>query len=102
SLLDSDGRFLGLAELTKRLFSGRVRAGELAAEIRAQATLARSWGILPLAWDSHRHVHLMPPVARIVGRVARDEGVRWTRRARAPRAWVGRNETALRAPLVVS
>src|SRR5439155_1696288 len=26
SLVDSDGRFLGLADLTKRLFSGRVRA----------------------------------------------------------------------------
>src|SRR5207247_525314 len=42
SLVDGDGRFLGLAELTKRLFSGRVRAGELAAEIRAPATLSRS------------------------------------------------------------
>src|SRR5213595_513549 len=102
SLVDRDGRFLGLAELTKRLFSGRVRAGELAAEIRAQAALARSWGILPLAWDSHRHIHLMPPVARVVGRVARDEGVRWIRRARGPRAWSGPKQTALRAATFVS
>ena len=102
SLVDRDGRFLGLAELTKRLFSGRVRAGELAAEIRAQATLARSWGILPLAWDSHRHVHLMPPVARVVGRVAREEGVRWIRRARAPRTWSGPKQSALRAATFVS
>src|SRR5207237_2377390 len=102
SLVDGDGRFLGLAELTRRLFSGRVRAGELAAEVRAQAALARSWGILPLAWDSHRHVHLMPPVARVVGRVARDEGVRWIRRARAPRAWSGPKQTALRAATFVS
>src|SRR6266851_8036889 len=102
SLVDAEGRFLGLAELTKRLFSGRVRAGELAAEIRAQAALARSWGVLPLAWDSHRHVHLMPPVALIVGRVARDEGVRWIRRARAPRTWSGPKQTALRAATFVS
>jgi predicted glycoside hydrolase/deacetylase ChbG (UPF0249 family) len=99
---DEEGRFVGLAELTKRLFSGRIRAGEVAAEIRAQAALARSWGILPLAWDSHRHVHLMPPIARVVGRVARDEGVRWIRRGRSPRTWTGPKEAALRAATFVS
>lgn len=99
---DEDGRFVGLAELTKRLFSGRVRAGEVAAEVRAQAALARSWGILPLAWDSHRHVHLMPPVARVVGRIARDEGVRWVRRAWSPRTWTGPKQTALRAATFAS
>jgi len=102
SLVDEEGRFLGLAELTKRLLSRRVRAGDVAAEVRAQAALARSWGILPLAWDSHRHVHLMPPIARVVGRVARDEGVRWVRRARSPRTWSGPKETALRAATFVS
>lgn len=102
SLVDDEGRFAGLAELTKRLLSGRVRAGEVAAEVRAQAALARSWGILPLAWDSHRHVHLMPPVARVVGRLARDEGVRWVRRARPPRAWTGPKQAALRAATFMS
>jgi predicted glycoside hydrolase/deacetylase ChbG (UPF0249 family) len=97
SLCDEDGRFLGLGEFTRRLVTGRVRARELAMEVRAQAALARLWGILPLAWDSHRHVHLMPPVARVVGRVARDEGVRWIRRARSPRAWTGPKQAALRA-----
>jgi predicted glycoside hydrolase/deacetylase ChbG (UPF0249 family) len=99
---DEEGRFVGLAELTKRLFSGRVRAREVAAEVRAQAALARSWGILPLAWDSHRHVHLMPPIARVVGGVARDEGVRWIRRGRSPRSWTGPKEAALRAATFVS
>jgi predicted glycoside hydrolase/deacetylase ChbG (UPF0249 family) len=102
SLVDDQGRFLGLAELTKRLFSGRIRAGEVAAEVRAQAALARSWGILPLAWDSHRHVHLIPPIARVVGRVARDEGVRWVRRARSPRVWAGPKQAALRAATFAS
>jgi predicted glycoside hydrolase/deacetylase ChbG (UPF0249 family) len=102
SLVDREGRFLGLPELTKRLFSGRIRAGEVAAEVRAQAALARSWGILPLAWDSHRNVHLMPPIARVVGRVARDEGVRWIRRAMSPRVWSGPKQTALRAATLAS
>jgi predicted glycoside hydrolase/deacetylase ChbG (UPF0249 family) len=44
----------------------------------------------------------MPPVALIVGRVARDEGVRWIRRARGPRAWSGPKQTALRAATFVS
>jgi predicted glycoside hydrolase/deacetylase ChbG (UPF0249 family) len=102
SLIDDEGHFLGLAELTRRLFSGRVRAGEVGAEVRAQAALARSWGILPLAWDSHRHVHLMPPIARVIGRIARDEGVRWVRRARSPRTWTGPKQTALRAATFAS
>jgi predicted glycoside hydrolase/deacetylase ChbG (UPF0249 family) len=44
----------------------------------------------------------MPPVARVVGRIARDEGVRWIRRARAPRVWSGPKQTALRAATFAS
>jgi predicted glycoside hydrolase/deacetylase ChbG (UPF0249 family) len=44
----------------------------------------------------------MPPIARVVGRIARDEGVRWIRRARGPRAWSGPKQTALRAATFVS
>ncbi len=85
SLCDEDGRFYALPIFTRRLFTGRVRPAELATELRAQAARARSWGVPALAWDSHRHVHLLPPVALVVGHVARDLGVRWVRRARAPR-----------------
>jgi len=85
SLCDADGHFYPLPAFTRRLITGRVRASELAAELRAQAARARSWGIPAVAWDSHRHVHLMPPVALVVGHVARELGVRWVRRARAPR-----------------
>ena len=92
SLCDVDGRFYPLSVFAKRLVTGRVRAAELAAELRAQAARARSWGVPALAWDSHRHVHLMPPVAVVVGHVARDLGVRRVRRARAPR--LGSQKTA--------
>lgn len=102
SLCNEDGRFWGLPELTRRLFTGRVRAREIAAEVRAQAALARTWGLVPLAWDSHRHVHLMPPIAIVVGRIARDEGVRWIRRARSPHGWTGPKQTALRAATFAS
>jgi predicted glycoside hydrolase/deacetylase ChbG (UPF0249 family) len=86
TLCDDDGRFHPLATLASRLFTRRVRASEVAAELRAQVERARRWGVPALAWDSHRHVHLMPPVARVVSALARDLGARWVRRGRAPRA----------------
>src|SRR2546422_6461019 len=49
SLVDAEGRFLGLAELTKRLFSGRIRAGQPAAHVRGQSPAARPGGIVPQA-----------------------------------------------------
>jgi predicted glycoside hydrolase/deacetylase ChbG (UPF0249 family) len=85
SLVDRDGRFLGLMRLLATLATGRVRANELATEIRAQVTRARSLGTPALAWDSHRHVHLVPPVARVIASVAREQGARWVRRASPPR-----------------
>jgi predicted glycoside hydrolase/deacetylase ChbG (UPF0249 family) len=85
SLVDHDGRFHRLPQLTARLATGRIRLAEVATEVRAQAARAREWGIEPRAWDSHRHTHLMPPISRVVAVVARQEGVRYLRRARPPR-----------------
>jgi predicted glycoside hydrolase/deacetylase ChbG (UPF0249 family) len=85
SLVDGEGRFHRLADFTARLFTGRIRTAELALEIRGQTARAREWGIEPRAWDSHQHTHLMPPLARVVARIARDEGVRYLRRASGPR-----------------
>jgi predicted glycoside hydrolase/deacetylase ChbG (UPF0249 family) len=102
SLCDEDGRFYPLPVFTRRVFTGRVRAAELAAELRAQSARARSWGVPALAWDSHRHVHLLPPVARVVGHVARDLGVRWLRRARAPRLRAQLKPASLHAASLVS
>jgi predicted glycoside hydrolase/deacetylase ChbG (UPF0249 family) len=102
TICDEDGSFYPLPVLTRRLFTGRVRAAELAAEIRAQADRARSWGTPALAWDSHRHVHLIPPVAAVVGRVARDMGARWVRRARAPRLRPDLKTVSLHAASVVA
>jgi predicted glycoside hydrolase/deacetylase ChbG (UPF0249 family) len=44
----------------------------------------------------------MPPVARVVGRVARDMGVRWVRRARAPRLRRDLKSASLHAATLVS
>ena len=102
SLCDAEGRFYPLTELTKRLFTGRVRANEIAIELRAQVERARSWGIPALAWDSHRHVHLMPPVARVVGAVAKEMGARWVRRGFARGATLVPKQAALSLSTLVS
>lgn len=102
SLCDADGRFHPLDRLTARLFTGRIRASEAAAELRAQIERARSWGVPALAWDSHRHVHLMPPIARIVGALAREHGARWIRRGRAPRFSLAPKQMAIHASSVLS
>ncbi len=86
TLIDGEGRFLGLAGLFAGLTTGRVRAGELATEIRAQVARARELGTPALAWDSHRHTHLFPLVARVVGALGKELGARWIRRASPPRA----------------
>jgi len=102
SLCDEDGKFYPLASFARRVFTGRVRPGELAAELRAQTARARSWGVPAVAWDSHRHVHLLPPVAVVVGHVARELGVRWVRRARAPRLGLQAKTVSLHAASLVS
>ena len=94
TLVGRDGRFLGLRELLTRLASARVRPAELATEIRAQVARARALGTPALAWDSHRHVHLFPLAARVVGAVAREQGARWVRRG-APAGWPGAWKAAL-------
>jgi predicted glycoside hydrolase/deacetylase ChbG (UPF0249 family) len=90
TLVDGDGRFRGLSALVGSLARGRVRAADIATEVRAQVARARALGTPALAWDSHRHVHLVPLVARIVGALGRELGARWIRRATPPRptlAW---------------
>ena len=85
TLVDPDGRFHRLPQFTARLLTGRINLTEVATEVRAQVARAREWGIDPRAWDSHRHTHLMPPLSRVVADLAREEGVRYLRRARPPR-----------------
>jgi predicted glycoside hydrolase/deacetylase ChbG (UPF0249 family) len=102
SLVDPEGRFWRLREFARRLVTGRIRSGEVARELRAQMERARSWGAPTLAWDSHRNTHLMPPVARIVGPLAREFGVRWLRRARPPAITIVPKAIALHGATLVS
>lgn len=102
SLVRPDGRFHRLGAFLTRVMSGRVRPSEIAAELRAQVARARSWGLDADAWDSHRHVHALPLVARVVGTVARQEGARWVRRVRPAPAWRGPKAWSLAASSAAS
>lgn len=96
SLVGPDGAFVPLRELLARIAMVRISAREVAGELRAQVTRARSWGIEPLAWDSHRHIHALPQIARVVAAVAREERVRWIRRPLPAAPWRGSKPAALR------
>lgn len=102
SLVRPDGRFHRLGAFLTRVVSGQVRPAEIAAELRAQVARARSWGLEAAAWDSHRHVHAMPLVARVVAAVARQEEVRWVRRVRPAPAWRGPKAWTLAASMAAS
>ena len=50
------------------------------AECRAQVEALLARGIQPTHLDTHKHVHLLPPVLDIVARVADEYGIRWVRK----------------------
>jgi predicted glycoside hydrolase/deacetylase ChbG (UPF0249 family) len=102
SLVDEEGRFVGLNALLAGLATRRIRAEEVAAEVRAQVARARDLGTPALAWDTHRHVHLFPLVARVLGGLARELGARWIRRTAPPRFPAGPKQTALGAGAAAS
>jgi predicted glycoside hydrolase/deacetylase ChbG (UPF0249 family) len=64
SLVDSRGRFHGLATLLCRLALKRIRMEEVIAEWRAQIEAIDTAGVVVSHLDSHQHVHLAPGLFR--------------------------------------
>ncbi|MBA2684881.1 MAG: ChbG/HpnK family deacetylase [Gemmatimonadaceae bacterium] len=73
-----------LGALARRAILGRIDAGELEAETRAQIERVRGAGIGVTHLDSHRHAHAMPGIFPVVARVAAESGVRVIRIPREP------------------
>lgn len=76
SIVTSEGSFYpspgGLAwQILKR----RVRLGDVETEFRSQIDKAASAGVRITHLDSHKHVHLIPPVFSIVVKLAREHGI---------------------------
>jgi predicted glycoside hydrolase/deacetylase ChbG (UPF0249 family) len=70
SLVGADGRFHPLGRFLSRVCTGRVRAGEVVAEFRAQYERFRELvGHPPSLVNAHQHVAVFPPVGRALHEV---------------------------------
>lgn len=65
-----------LAAFLPRLFTGRIRATELEAEVSAQIESLQEKGLALTHIDTHKHTHIFPSVLRPVLRAARSAGIR--------------------------
>jgi chitin disaccharide deacetylase len=61
-----------LATFVARVSSGKVRAGDIAREIRAQVEKIRRAGIEPTHFDSHKHTHAHPSVMKVLAQVSEE------------------------------
>ena len=67
SLVDADGSFPSLGGFIRRVCTGRIRAGEVAAELGAQYVRFRDLvGHEPRVVNTHQHVALFSPVGRVL------------------------------------
>ena len=115
SLVDSNGLFLTLGKLVKRLWNGRIRHEEIERELRAQYERFKDLvGQPPPVVNAHHHVQVFHPVGEILQRILADQRpAPYIRRIREPwrtwrrvpgarlkRAflnWLGRRDAALQA-----
>jgi hopanoid biosynthesis associated protein HpnK len=88
SLVGADGRFPhNAAALVRRLFTRGIPARQIEAELRAQIERVRARGLPITHLDAHQHVHVLPGVARVVARLAREYGISAVRLPREPISW---------------
>ena len=73
SLVDNKGQLhLSPGRLLRALVTRQVRLAEIEIELRSQVTKILEAGIRPTHLDGHKHVHLLPGVAEIVIRLAKE------------------------------
>jgi hopanoid biosynthesis associated protein HpnK len=80
SLVKGDGLFSqNPTTLAARIVLGFVSSSQIRKELRAQMEKITSAGIRITHVDSHQHIHMAPPVFRIVVELACEFGVKWLR-----------------------
>jgi predicted glycoside hydrolase/deacetylase ChbG (UPF0249 family) len=82
SLVDADGRFWPLSSFLRRVCTGRIRAAEVEAELRAQyQRFLDLVGAPPTVVNTHHHVQIFPPVGPILVEIlARQRPLPYVRR----------------------
>ncbi|MFQ5693151.1 MAG: carbohydrate deacetylase, partial [Nitrospinota bacterium] len=71
-LVDGEGRFLSRSALLRQALRGRLKAGQVKAELRAQVERCLSAGIRVTHVDSHQHCGLLPGVFPSMLEIARE------------------------------
>lgn len=95
------GRFRkGLPALAAAALRGHIDPDEITAEAIAQIRKLRSAGISVSHFDSHKHTHVFPPVARALLRAAQQCGVAAVRNPFEPRALISGMRIAARPGLL--
>jgi hopanoid biosynthesis associated protein HpnK len=85
TLVDETGRFPRTSgEFFRRAFLGRINWGEVEREIAAQIARFQKTGLRLSHINSHQHLHMFPPVFRIVRRLTREMDNLWIRNPMGP------------------
>jgi hopanoid biosynthesis associated protein HpnK len=91
TLAQGDGRFpKNYAALLPGLLLGRISLKDVEREFRAQIEKCINAGLTPTHLDSHQHVHALPPLFRMVQRLAREYGIYGMRLPRDSPRWRGK------------
>jgi predicted glycoside hydrolase/deacetylase ChbG (UPF0249 family) len=67
-------------DLTSLMGAIVARRIDLDAELSAQVRKVIASGIAPTHLDTHKHTHILPPVASAIARIVREFRVRWVRK----------------------
>jgi hopanoid biosynthesis associated protein HpnK len=85
TLLDETGRFPRTsAEFFRRAVLGRISWHEVEREIQAQLARFQKTGLRLSHVNSHQHLHMFPPLFRIVSRLTRGMDNVWIRNSAGP------------------
>lgn len=86
SMLETDGGRLieDHGRTCRDIIMGKIDPGHLATEVEAQLEKFHRSGLLPTHLDSHRHVHLFPPIFNVIKPVIKKYGIRKIRWINVP------------------
>jgi predicted glycoside hydrolase/deacetylase ChbG (UPF0249 family) len=78
SLVNADGQFYTWAQVFRRAALGQIAADDVAREAEAQLNKLQKWGPINF-FNSHHHVHLWPPIGRMLAPVIQRAQIRSVR-----------------------
>jgi predicted glycoside hydrolase/deacetylase ChbG (UPF0249 family) len=81
SLVSDDGNFHHTPVFYTRALAGGISLLEVEAEVRAQIERVLAAGIHPTHLDSHSHWQILPPLAALIPKLAREYGIPGVRQA---------------------